>query len=114
MSNATGSDSLSESLRHPDRFVRRHIGPDPSEQQEMLGALGYQSLDQLIDATVPKGIRLNRPLRLHESKSEYNLLRELRGIAAKNKVFKNYIGMGYYGTITPAVIQRNILENPGW
>jgi len=88
------------SCGYPERFAQE--------------ALGHQSLDELIDATVPKGIRLNRPLRLPEAKSEYNLLRELRGIAAKNKVFKSYIGMGYYGTITPAVIQRNILENPGW
>ncbi|HUS37311.1 MAG TPA: glycine dehydrogenase (aminomethyl-transferring), partial [Verrucomicrobiae bacterium] len=80
----------------------------------MLETLGHKSLDELIDATVPKGIRLNRALKLPEAKSEYNLLRELRGIAAKNQVFKSYIGMGYYGTITPAVIQRNILENPGW
>src|SRR2546423_2637906 len=113
MSSAVGSQTNSlETLKHPDRFVRRHVGPDLQEQQEMLEALGHKSLDELIDATVPKGIRLNRPLRLPESKSEYNLLRELRGIAAKNKVFKGYIGMGYYGTITPAVIQRNILENP--
>jgi glycine dehydrogenase len=103
-----------DSLKHPDRFVRRHIGPNPEEQLEMLQALGYSSLDELIDATVPKGIRLNRPLQLPASKSEYNLLRELRGIAAKNLVYKSYIGLGYYGTITPPVIQRNILENPGW
>jgi glycine dehydrogenase len=117
MSSATAAPSqsqVSETLKHPDRFVRRHIGPDLAEQQEMLETLGHKSLDALIDATVPKGIRLNRALRLPEAKSEYNLLRELRSVAAKNKVFKSYIGMGYYGTITPAVIQRNILENPGW
>src|SRR5258706_722623 len=115
MSSATGSQLHSlETLKHPDRFVRRHVGPDPEEQLEMLQVIGHNSLDQLVDATVPKGIRLNRALRLPESKSEYNLLRELRSIAAKNKVFKSYIGMGYYNTITPAVIQRNILENPGW
>jgi glycine dehydrogenase len=110
---ATSSQTL-ETLKHPDRFVRRHIGPDPAEQLEMLQLLGHNSLDELIDATVPKGIRLNRALRLPQSKSEYNLLRELRSIAAKNRVFKSYIGMGYYNTITPPVIQRNILENPGW
>lgn len=113
MSIATGNLS-SETLKHPDRFVRRHIGPDPAEQAEMLQTLGHASLDELVDATVPKNIRLNRALELPESKSEFNLLRELRGIASKNKVFKSYIGMGYYGTITPPVIQRNILENPGW
>jgi glycine dehydrogenase len=119
MSSATAAPSQSqtqslETLKHPDRFVRRHIGPDSDEQKEMLETLGHKSLDELIDATVPRGIRLNRELKLPEAKSEYNLLRELRGVAAKNKVFKSYIGMGYYGTITPAVIQRNILENPGW
>jgi glycine dehydrogenase len=115
MSSATGSQLNSlETLKHPDRFVRRHIGPDAIEQAQMLEALGHKSLDELIDATVPKAISLNRPLSLPEAKSEYNLLRELRQIASKNKVFKSYIGMGYYGTITPAVIQRNMLENPGW
>src|SRR5438046_600798 len=102
MSSASAAPSQSQSqlfetLKHPDRFVRRHIGPDVAEQKEMLETLGHKSLDELIDATVPKGIRLNRALRLPEAKSEYNLLRELRGIAAKNKVFKSYIGMGYYG-----------------
>src|SRR5688572_29945638 len=115
MSIPTDSQSNNnDTLKHPDRFVRRHIGPDPAEQLEMLKLLDYASLDELIDATVPKNIRLNRALQLPESKSEFNLLRELRGIAEQNKVFKSYIGMGYYGTITPPVIQRNILENPGW
>jgi glycine dehydrogenase len=115
MSSATDRQSSSlETLKHPDRFVRRHIGPGPEEQAEMLGTLGHKSLDELIDATVPKAIRLGRALNLPEAKSEFNLLRELRAVASKNKVFKSYIGTGYYGTITPAVIQRNILENPGW
>ncbi len=115
MSIANGNNSTTnEKLKHPDRFVRRHIGPDLAEQTEMLSALGHASIDELVDATVPKNIRLNRALQLPESKSEFNLLRDLRAMAVKNKVFKSYIGMGYYGTITPPVIQRNILENPGW
>src|SRR5690348_6714462 len=112
MSNAAGTTSssqISDTLRHPDRFVRRHIGPDPKEQQEMLESLGHKTFDELNDATVPKGKRLNRAPHLPESKSEYNLLRELRTVAAKNKVLRNYFGMCYYDTITPAVIQRNIL-----
>ncbi len=80
----------------------------------MLEVIGVGSLDQLIEQTVPASIRLNRPLNLGEPRGEHELLLELKSIASKNKVFKSYIGMGYYDTITPPVIQRNILENPGW
>ena len=100
--------------RHPDRFVDRHIGPDTRDVVEMLQALGKGSLDALIDATVPAGIRLKRPLDLPTGLSEYGLLQDLQQIAAKNQVFSTYLGMGYSDTVTPAVIQRNILENPGW
>jgi len=100
--------------RHPDRFVDRHIGPDTRDVVEMLQALGKGSLDALIDATVPAGIRLKRPLDLPTGLSEYGLLQDLQQIAAKNQVFRTYLGMGYSDTVTPAVIQRNILENPGW
>src|SRR5438270_1368502 len=100
--------------RHPDRFVDRHIGPDTRDVVEMLEVLGKGSLDALIDATVPAGIRLRRPLDLPPGRSEYGLLQDLREIAGRNQVFRSYLGMGYSDTVTPAVIQRNVLENPGW
>ncbi|HYH82353.1 MAG TPA: aminomethyl-transferring glycine dehydrogenase, partial [Longimicrobium sp.] len=101
-------------LTHPDTFVRRHIGPNGAEVAEMLETLGLGSLDELIDATVPAAIRLRRPLLLGPERSEYELLSELRKLAGKNKVFRSFIGMGYHDTIVPPVIQRNVLENPGW
>ena len=101
-------------LKHPDRFVRRHIGPTPGETREMLDALGYRGLDELIDAAVPANIRLAKPLNLPAGRGEFGVLKELRGIAARNQVFRSYIGLGYHDCVTPAVIQRNILENPGW
>src|SRR5262249_50254340 len=97
-----------------DSFAARHIGPDEHEIAEMLHAIGYQSLDALIDAAVPKDLRLNRPLKLPNAKSEAGALAELRSLAAKNKVARSFIGAGYSDCITPPVIQRNILENPGW
>ena len=100
--------------RHPDRFVDRHIGPDSRDVEEMLAALGARNLDELIDRTVPASIRMQKPLDLPAGRSEFGLLRELSEIAAKNQVFRSYIGMGYSDTVTPPVIQRNILENPGW
>ncbi len=100
--------------RHPDRFVDRHIGPAGRDIEEMLATLGVRNLDELIDRTVPASIRLQRPLDLPPGRSEFGLLRELAEIAAKNQIFKSYIGMGYSDTVTPPVILRNILENPGW
>jgi glycine dehydrogenase len=97
-----------------DRFNTRHIGPNAAEVAAMLKAVGYASLDALVDATVPKGIRLAQTLNLPAARSEYGLLNEMREIAAKNQIFKSYIGMGYSDTITPPVIQRNVIENPGW
>jgi glycine dehydrogenase len=97
-----------------ESFVPRHVGPNDDEVREMLGALGYGSLDELIDATIPSDIRLERPLRLGPARTEADVLSEIRGIAGRNQVFRSYIGMGYHDTITPPVIQRNILENPGW
>ena len=99
---------------HTDTFVRRHIGPDEGEIREMLDTLGYTSLDALIDDTVPASIRLERPLKLGPERSEYELLAELREMVSKNKVFRSILGMGYHDCIVPPVIQRNILENPGW
>ena len=97
-----------------DSFVRRHIGPNESETTEMLRAVGFDNLDALIDATVPRNIRLDRELNLPEAKSEAEALAELRAISKKNKIAKSFVGAGYSDCITPPVIQRNILENPGW
>jgi glycine dehydrogenase len=97
-----------------DAFADRHIGPSAADIQDMLTALGFESLDQLIAKTVPAKILSDRPLDLPTSKSEYELLKELKAIANHNQVFRSFIGMGYANCITPAVIQRNILENPGW
>ncbi|MFN0157456.1 MAG: aminomethyl-transferring glycine dehydrogenase [Bacteroidota bacterium] len=97
-----------------DRFQSRHIGPEESEQQEMLAAIGVRSLNELIDQTIPPSIRLKSALALNAPMSEYEYLKYLRAVAGKNKVFKTYIGMGFYDCIIPPVIQRNILENPGW
>ncbi len=95
-------------------FVNRHIGPNEAEVSAMLKELGYGSIDKLVDAAVPKGIRVKKPLTLAPALTEFDALAKLKRMALKNKVFKSYIGMGYSGTVTPGVIQRNILENPGW
>src|ERR1041384_611426 len=100
--------------RHPDRFVDRHLGPDQKDVDEMLATLGVKTLDELIDKTGPASIRLQRALDLPRGRSKFGLLREAAAIAAKNQVFRSYIGMGYSDTVTPPVILRNILENPGW
>ncbi|MCL4547023.1 MAG: aminomethyl-transferring glycine dehydrogenase [Bacteroidetes bacterium] len=101
-------------LEFYDKFVDRHIGPNKEEITQMLSKIGVSSLDELINKTVPQSIRLKEDLTLDPTMTEYEFMNELRKIAAKNKAFKNYIGLGYYPTITPGVIQRNILENPGW
>src|SRR5687768_10456226 len=95
-------------------FRTRHIGPNELETSQMLRETGNESLDQLIGKTIPAAIRLKTPLQHPEPQSEYEYLQELKKVAAKNKVYKTYIGQGYYGTITPSVILRNIFENPGW
>ncbi|BAY16110.1 glycine dehydrogenase [Anabaenopsis circularis NIES-21] len=95
-------------------FVQRHIGPNTDEIQQMLKFLGFASLDDLIDRTLPQAIRSQQTLQLPDAQSEYAALAKLKNIAAKNQVCRSYIGMGYYGCITPPVIGRNILENPGW
>src|SRR6266702_3417324 len=97
-----------------DSFARRHIGPNEDEVHAMLHELGFENLDALIDAAVPQNIRLDRELNLPEAKSETEALAELHAIAKKNKVARSFIGAGYYDCITPPVIQRNVLENPGW
>ena len=97
-----------------DQFVNRHNGPSEHDVQDMLKKINAPTLDALIDQTIPAAIRLKAPLDLPEGLSEYAYLQHLRGIAAKNKLYKSYIGLGYYDTIVPPVIQRNVLENPGW
>ncbi len=101
-------------LQHPDRFVRRHIGPRPEELPEMLSVLGYPSLDALIDDVVPQNIRLPGTLSLPRARNEREALAALRAMASQNQVFRSYLGMGYHDCTTPPVIQRNVLENPGW
>lgn len=97
-----------------DRFENRHIGPSEKDRSEMLEATGASSLDELIGQTVPSSIRNEQELQTPDWLSEYRYLTELQKIAFQNKVFTNFIGLGYYGTVVPPVIQRNILENPGW
>jgi len=107
-------DSTEKNFAHPDHFVSRHIGPNAAETSEMLTLLGHKNLDELTDAAVPQKIRLGNKLNLPAARSEFEALAELRRIASENKVFRSFIGQGYYDTITPPVIQRNVLENPGW
>src|SRR5438067_1841773 len=102
------------SLAPADRFVTRHIGPSPDETRGMLATLGYDSVDEFVDAVVPEDIRLRRPLALPPGRTEREVLQALRGLAAQNQLFRSYIGMGYHHSFTPQVIQRNIVENPGW
>ncbi len=95
-------------------FIKRHIGPSEIDQQKMLKELGFDSLDDLISKTVPEKILLKEDLGIGEPNSEYEALRKLKVISKQNRIYSNFIGMGYYGTYTPYVILRNILENPGW
>ena len=104
----------SSQLQQPDTFLQRHIGPDASEQQAMLEALGLSSREQLIDESVPPTIRMQGELALPAALDEQGALARLRGYAERNQLWTSLIGMGYHGTITPPVIQRNLLENPGW
>ena len=97
-----------------DKFVNRHNGPRENDVKLMLSKIGAKSVDELIDQTIPAAIRLKAPLNLPKGMTEYNYLKYLRGVASKNKVFKTYIGLGYHNTIIPSVVQRNVLENPGW
>ena len=97
-----------------NNFIKRHNGPREEEVNQMLEKIGVLSLNELIDETVPKAIRLKKPLNLPDGLNEYEYLNHIKKIAARNKIYKSYIGLGYYNTITPGVITRNILENPGW
>lgn len=97
-----------------DKFLERHVGPRHSDVNQMLEKMGVKTLDELIDQTIPPEIRLTKPLKLGLAMSEYEYSKYINNIASKNKIFKTYIGLGYYNTITPAVIMRNIFENPSW
>ena len=97
-----------------DMFLNRHLGPNEEEVDKMLKKIGVNSLSQLLQETIPESIRLNKPLDLPEGISEYDFSKHINALGRENKIFNTYIGLGYHQTITPAVIQRNILENPGW
>ena len=101
-------------LQHAEQFVKRHVGPRVEDQQAMLSLLDCNNLQQLIEQVVPESITNNKPLDLPLQCTESQALKELRQIANKNKICKSFLGQGYYGTLTPNVILRNILENPAW
>ena len=101
-------------IDYQEKFEQRHIAPNSEDTSKMLGTLGLNTLDELIDQTVPSNIRLKQALQLPEPLSEFDYLNNLQQTASKNKIFKSYIGQGYHDVIVPGVIQRNILENPGW
>ena len=101
-------------LDFQEKFEHRHIAPNEQDTALMLETIGVNSIDELIEQTVPPQIRLKNPLNLPAAKSEFDYLNDLKLVASHNKVFKSYIGQGYYNVIVPGVIQRNVLENPGW
>ena len=101
-------------LENNRSFFRRHIGNSAQEQKKMLGELGYKDIKELISKTVPENILFKDNLTIGEPNSEYEALRKLKNISKQNKIYSNFLGMGYYGTYIPNVILRNILENPGW
>lgn len=111
---AGAAPAVTDLLAPQDTFVRRHLGPNAQEVATMLATIGVGSLDELIDATVPAAIRLSRPLQLPGPRAESEVLAELRAMARKNQLYRSYLGMGYYDTLTPGIILRNIVENPGW
>jgi glycine dehydrogenase len=106
--------SIQSPVADPDTFVPRHLGPSPADVDEMLRELGYSSMEAFIRATVPESIRARRPLAIGPSRTEHDVLAEIRGMAVRNRVFRSFLGLGYHDTHTPPVLQRNILENPGW
>ena len=97
-----------------DSFIPRHIGPSATEQREMLEALGYDSLDAFIDAVVPEAIRFRGTLATGPARGEPEVLAALKRMASRNTIHRSHLGMGYYGTHTPGVILRNVMENPAW
>ena len=113
MTSPLSASSLSE-LEQTQDFIRRHIGPSEAQTKAMLTDIGVESVDALIDEIVPSDIRLTDLPNIEESKTEVKALADLKAVASLNKVNDTYIGLGYYGTHTPNVILRNVLENPGW
>ncbi|MGN6687157.1 MAG: aminomethyl-transferring glycine dehydrogenase [Actinomycetales bacterium] len=109
-----GLDGGGASAASDSAFAARHIGPRPQDVERMLEVIGQPSLDALIDAAVPASIRTDEPLQLPAAAGEAEVLRELRGLASRNRVLTSMIGLGYYGTVTPPVIARNVLESPAW
>ncbi|MEB0260034.1 hypothetical protein [Mucilaginibacter sp. 10I4] len=101
-------------MKLTQQFAHRHVEPDEQEKKAMLEVIGVGSLETLIDETIPADIRLKVPLNIAPAITEYQYISKLKKLAAKNKIFRNYIGLGYYNSIMPAVIQRNVFENPGW
>src|SRR6202050_541854 len=97
-----------------DSFAYRHLGPRSQDVKHMLEKIGYASLDELIDATIPASIRLKKPLNMPDAVREDEYTSHIAELAGKNKIFRSYIGLGYYNCHIPAVIRRNVLENPGW
>ena len=100
--------------KQKNEFLSRQLGPREHEIPEMLKAIGVHSTDELIDQTIPKAIRSKKQLHMDPAATEYEMLKKLRRIAGNNIVLKSYLGQGYYNSITPSVIRRNIFENPGW
>ncbi|MDH4069168.1 MAG: aminomethyl-transferring glycine dehydrogenase [Ignavibacteria bacterium] len=105
---------MSADFSRTDHFSNRHIGPDQAEIDLMLSSVGSDSIDSFIESVIPKALRTTKPLGIGVPRSEHDTLASIRGIASRNEVFRSLLGMGYHDTITPPVIQRNILENPGW
>jgi glycine dehydrogenase len=101
-------------IPEPESFESRHIGPDAADAERMLKTIGAASLDALMDEAIPSRIRLPRALDLPEGRAEHQFLRDLAAIASRNRLFRSYIGLGYYDCVTPSVIRRNVFENPGW
>ena len=99
---------------NPNAFVNRHVGIDETDSRKMLELIGNKSVDELIEQTIPSSILKSNNLNVDEALSEEDYLQSLKIIGSKNKSFQSFIGQGYYGTITPSVIKRNILCNPGW
>ncbi|HBN04490.1 MAG TPA: glycine dehydrogenase (aminomethyl-transferring), partial [Bacteroidales bacterium] len=97
-----------------NNFAKRHNGPQEQDIKKMLDVIGVGSIDELIDKTIPSAIRLKQPLNLPQGMNEYEYITHMKELASKNKIYTSFIGMGYYNTIVPSVLQRNILENPGW
>src|SRR5512140_2450525 len=111
---ATTIKQVDTALAPPESFIPRHIGPSAEDIEKMVAAIGFSSLDELIDATIPEKIRYRKALALPAGRAEHEVLADFRAIAAKNRVYRSFIGMGYSDCVTPPVIQRNIVENPAW